>query len=239
MLRRAGKSGFLLCRFIFFCWFNCCCHCLWNFRCRWGRSSFFRRCLRSVSLWWCLWTFNLWRCGGCASWGDRRRGSRSRRRFCLVGLHKLLNPNFSPPAVSRLRRVLMSPIEVGLLFNIVNRDDKLWRNHVTCQNSIRWCLKENDPAANSFWHGHTNLDGTLSPEPTDVLLVTDLHLAEVGVRSTWWDAFSTTGDKAITKNSFPITLRSAVIDYSRTLVSSCDLLPFAFIFWIAAAPELA
>ena len=271
----AGESGFLLGRFIFFCWFNCCCHCLWNFRCRWCRSSIFRRCLRSISLWWCLWTFNLWRsfgtlsnwwwfwcftfwrgrqqpavciawhtrclshtgwrrlhfswenqwCSGRASWGGQRCGSRSLRRFCLVGLHKFLNPNFSPAAVSRLCRVLMSPIEVGLLFSIVDRDDKLWRNHVTGQNSIRWCLEENYPAANSFWHGHTNLDGTLSPEPTDVLLVTDLHLAEVGVRSSWWDAFSTTGDKSVTKNSFPITLRSTVIDYPRTLVSSRDLLP--------------
>jgi hypothetical protein len=47
------------------------------------------------------------------------------RRFCLVGLHKFLNPNFSPAAVSRMRRLIMSTVKVGLLFSIVNRDDEL------------------------------------------------------------------------------------------------------------------
>ena len=56
---------------------------------------------------------------------QRARQLRRPEMWIQFSEKKFLNPNFSPAAMSRMRRVLMSPIEVGLLLSIVNRDDEL------------------------------------------------------------------------------------------------------------------
>jgi len=56
---------------------------------------------------------------------QRARQLRRPEMWIQFSEKKFLNPNFSPAAMSRMCRVLMSPIEVGLLLSIVNRDDEL------------------------------------------------------------------------------------------------------------------